>query len=309
MLKGSEVVKHELLRYSGVLIILFLWDMLPKFNLVNEYYLPSLSHVISTIIDLFYNKYLFMNIMVSVWRVMMGLMISGILGSSIGIMLGFYFKNICEKAIPLFRIFSQINPYALYPLFIVIFGIGENGKIGIVLWTSIWPILFHSITGAKSADIVLIKTAQSMGISKIGLFIKVLLPMVLPSIFQGLRVGIEISFIILIAAEMSGTTVGLGYMVHTSGLNYVIDELYAAGLCILIISVIFNKSILWLKQKIDYWSIDVSYENNKDTSKIKPLTKKNVILILFIIILIFVVGIIEIQNSKQFLINNTSFEG
>ena len=296
----KDNIKGKLFRYTGIIVVLIIWEVLPRVGLVNSDYLPSFSRVVCELFSLSDNNYLYMNVMVSVWRVMIGLIISISISVVLGLLLGYFCRKFSEKLIPLLRIYGQINPYSLFPLFVVFLGVGEPAKIGIVIWTSIWPIMLYTISASKKIDPTLIKTANSMSASKIELFFKVIVPATLPHIFSGIKVGVQMGFLILTSSEMTGSTSGLGYIIHTSGMNFLIPRLYAAGLCIIVISVLLNLFLESLQRKLLFWKEEVKLFDDIITRKVNKINKTQVICTILVFTFLLVQGTIQVKKAKDY---------
>jgi NitT/TauT family transport system permease protein len=301
MKKILNIIQNKLFRYTGIIIVLVLWEVLPRLDLVSSRYLPPFSRVILKIICLYKDADLYMNIIVSLWRVVVGLGICLVISLVFGLSIGYFAKGLTEKFTPLFRLFGQINPYSLFPLFVLLLGIGEGAKVGIVIWTAIWPMLFHSFLGARAVDPNLIKAAESMAISKLKLFIKVILPSALPSVFLGLRIGVQMAFFILIASEMSGTIVGLGFMLHNAGNNYLVEELYAAGLCIVVLSVGINLFLVAFEKRLFFWRAKVNEYDDKEAKEVKRIGKLQIISLVLVLLFIFVAGIEQNEKANKYI--------
>lgn len=280
-------------KYIGILIALALWEILPETNIISSAYFPRLSSVIFEMISLNKDNYLYMNVMVSVWRITNGLLIAILVSTTLGLILGFFFKRFTEKLVPLFRIFSQINPYSLMPLFIVFLGIGEPAKIGIIIWTSFCPIIFNTLQGIDNIDPMLLKTANSMTDNRLQIFFKVALPSCIPYIFEGIRAAVQMSFLILTSSEMTGSTSGLGYIIHNSGMNFFVPRLYGAGLIIVIISVSINLFFVDLKNRILFWK-------NSSEKSIKKISKVQIISAILVLLFIFVQGSIQVKKAQDY---------
>jgi NitT/TauT family transport system permease protein len=196
------------------------------------------------------------HVKVSILRAGVGFLLAGIIAVPLGFLLAGGFRKLEEILDPLLQILAQVNPFSLFPVFILLFGIGEVAKISIIFWVSIWPILFSTITGVKTIDPLLIKAAQAMGTSKIRLFWKVVLPGAAPSIFSGLRMSAGNAFLMLIAAEMIGASAGLGWMVLNSEVNFQINRLFAAALTIALLGIFINKAIGFVEKKVVVWKQD-----------------------------------------------------
>lgn len=296
----KDIIKIKLFRYTGLIIVLALWEVLPRTEFVNSEYLPPFSRVVYELFVLSQDGYLYMNVMVSIWRVMIGLVVSISISIILGLSLGFFWYRFSEKLNPLLRIFGQINPYSLFPLFVVFLGIGEQAKIGIVIWTSIWPIMFHIISAAKNIEPMLIKVAKSMVASKLELFFKVVVPATIPSIFHGIRVGVQMAFFILTSAEMTGSTAGLGYIIHNAGMNFLVPRLYAAGLCIVVISVLLNLFLVSFQKRLLFWKEQVKFFGNVQTKKIKKISKLQIAGIILTFLFILIEGGIQVEKAYDY---------
>lgn len=288
MSKTKINYSYYIWRYIGVVLFLVLWEIFPRIGVFNSQFIPPFSKVLGQIYILWFNNALFTNVMVSLWRVILGLLIGAVIAIPLGLLLGGWLSDISDLFDPLFRILGQVNPFSLFPVFILIFGMGETTKLAVVAWVCIWPILYNTILGAKSADKLLIKAARSMNITNWQLFKKVLLPSAEPSIFAGLRVGAEMSFFMLIAAEMISSNAGLGWLFHNSAMNNQIPRMYLAGLFIVAFGVALNRFLIYLQNKLFFWkerehgfSFIKWKKENKKFNKIQ-LTILTVFMILFI---------------------------
>ncbi|WP_279146082.1 ABC transporter permease [Clostridium tyrobutyricum] len=305
MSKTKKFWTYYILRYSGVAVLLILWELLPEIGAFNPQFIPSFSTVLGQIHVLWFNNALFTNIMVSLWRVVVGLIIASIIAVPLGLILGGWFNRAADLMDPLFRILGQVNPFSLLPAFILFFGTGEITKLAVITWTSIWPILYNTIQGAKSVDKLLIKTAISMKASNWQLFKKIMIPSAEPSIFAGLRVGAEMSFFIVIAAEMISSNAGLGWLFHNASMNNQIPRMYSAGLFIIILGVLLNRFLIYVQNKIFFWK-----EAGQNSSFIKfrklktKFRKRQIVALIVVVIVILGIGSYEVNYSNTSEFNN-----
>jgi NitT/TauT family transport system permease protein len=193
------------------------------------------------------------HIFLSLKRAIMGFCFAALIAMPLGFLLGGWFKRFEEYLQPLLSVLSKINPFSMFPIFILLFGIGELTKVIIILWVCIWPMLFGTINGVRNIDPILVKAALAMGTSKIELFWKVVLPGAAPNIFAGLKQGSGTSFFMLIAAEMIGSTAGLGFLVLNSQINFQIPRLYVAVIIIAILGLGLNYLIEYIEKKVLHW--------------------------------------------------------
>ncbi|HEY6008884.1 MAG TPA: ABC transporter permease [Geobacteraceae bacterium] len=248
-----ETIKHLLLRWSGVAVFLLLWEIGPRLDWIDPYFVPPFSVVLQEIAKLYQDGFLGIHLVVSLWRALLGLATALAVALPLGFVLGRWLVGTAEALQPVLTVLSQVNPFSLLPVFVLFFGIGETAKVAVVGWVSLWPILFYTITATRSIDPIQVKTAASMGISREEMLLKVILPASLPTVFVGVRMGATLTFFILVAAEMLGASAGLGYLVHNSAMNYQIPRIYAGATFIVILGYLLNRGLVFLERFLFAW--------------------------------------------------------
>jgi NitT/TauT family transport system permease protein len=182
----------------------------------------------------------------------LGLLIAEATSIPIGFFLG-RFKTVEEYLDPLLQVIRNTSVLAILPLFVLILGIGEVSKIGIIIWAAFFPSLINTIQGVKNVDPILILSARSMGLRETGLFLKVILPAASPYILSGLRLSAGVSLIVVVGAEMIGARYGLGYMIFNYQHNYMVPYMYVGILTLAIIGVAVNSLLIRLEKKLMSW--------------------------------------------------------
>ncbi|BAH07522.1 ABC transporter permease [Clostridium kluyveri] len=195
---------------------------------------------------------LFENVFVSLKRSAAGFALALLVAIPLGLVIG-WFKKFERFIDPLLQIFRQTSALALFPVFILVFGIGETSKIAIIFWGVQWPILISTIEGVKNVDPILIKSARSMGASQFTIFRKVILPSAFPSIITGIRLSATSAILVLIAAEMMGASSGLGYLLYDTQVKYQIPKMYAAIITMSLIGIIVNYTIVAFENRVTKW--------------------------------------------------------
>jgi NitT/TauT family transport system permease protein len=238
--------------YLAVFLLILLWETVVRLGLVSRFLLPSVTDVLRAFWENIMNGSLPGHILISLQRTGTGFLLAVVIGVSLGVLMG-WFAQVEEYLDKLLQIFRNTSVLALFPIFILVFGLGEESKVAIVLWGSIWPALLNSISGVKGIDNALIKSAKSMGISTFRLFQKVVLPAALPEILTGIRLSASTATIILVAAEMIGANKGLGFFVFYAQQKYDIPGMYMGIITISIIGVIVNGLLVKLENKVVAW--------------------------------------------------------
>ncbi|MFP3042158.1 ABC transporter permease [Treponema primitia] len=237
----------------AILIFLALWQIAPMIGLADRTFIPTLGEVLTMTWDMLITGKLHNHIFVSLARALTGFALASLVALPLGFLLGGWFKKLEEYLDPLLNVFSQVNPFSVFPVFILLFGIGEPAKVAIIFWVCLWPILFGTVNGVKNIDPLLVKAALAIGTPKPALFWKIVLPGAAPMIFAGLKQGANISFFMLIAAEMIGASAGLGFLVLNSQYNFQIKRLFVAVLTIALLGLFITWLINFIEKKVITW--------------------------------------------------------
>jgi NitT/TauT family transport system permease protein len=235
-----------------IFIIIALWEAFPRFEWIDPFLLPPFSEVVKSTANLFVTGEFFKHFNISIFRISCGFFGGLLLAIPLGIFMG-WFKTFEEYVNPLVEACRNSSVLTLYPIFILLFGIGEEAKISIIMWGTTWVVLLNTISGVKNVDPSLIKSARSMGIKDLALLVKVILPAALPSIITGIRLGAANSILILIAAEMIGSNAGLGYMIFYFEARYAIPEMYGGVIFLALMGVAVNEVLCRLEKRLTGW--------------------------------------------------------
>ncbi|WP_194908638.1 ABC transporter permease [Catenulispora rubra] len=239
-------------RTVAIAAFLVLWEVAPRVGLVDRTFLVPFSEAVKALIELAKDGQLWDNTRASLVRSLSGFLIAIGVGVPLGLLIGWY-KPVAEILGPLLELFRNTAALALLPVFILLLGIGETSKIAIVVYACTWPILLNTISGVRTVDPVLIKSARSMSLPAHRLFAKVILPASLPTVFTGIRLAGASSILVLVAAEMVGAKAGLGYLVNASQQNFAIPDMYAAIIAISVIGLVFNHLLVLLERRLTRW--------------------------------------------------------
>lgn len=241
---------------SAVLVVLAaIWEVAPRVGLVDSTFLPPLSTVLETLVELAANGQLWEHVSASLSRAIQGFVVAVIIAVPLGLLIGWY-RPVAQWLNPALELFRNTAPLALLPVFVLILGIGETSKVALVIYACVFPILLNTISGVRNVDPLLIKSARSLGLSPFRLFQKVVLPAALPTVFTGLRLSAAASILVLIAAEMVGANAGLGFLIMASQLNFQIPAMYAGILTIALVGVVFNVVLVQVERRLSSWRVD-----------------------------------------------------
>ncbi|HEY1970148.1 MAG TPA: ABC transporter permease [Pseudonocardia sp.] len=150
------------------------------------------------------------DVLTSLWRLLVGLLIAGLLGVVLGLAVG-SLPILDDATRPLFQLLRMISPLAWAPVAIGLFGIGHRPVFFLVAAASVWPIVLNTSAGVRAVDRDLRMVARSLGASRWEATTSIVLPTVRPHLLTGVRLALGIGWVVLVPAEMLGVTSGLGY--------------------------------------------------------------------------------------------------
>jgi sulfonate transport system permease protein len=163
--------------------------------------------------------------------------------------------RLVEQALdPILQLFRQTSALALYPVFILLLGLGETSKIFVIFWATLFPVLLATIGGVKEVDKKLIEMARTYGAGPLTIFRRVILPASVPAIFVGLRLSATTALLLLIAAEMIGANKGIGFQVMNAQYNFQIPLMFAAILLLAFLGLAANALLVLLQRRLCRWS-------------------------------------------------------
>jgi ABC-type nitrate/sulfonate/bicarbonate transport system permease component len=193
--------------------------------------IPPPSGVASAGWDLLADGLLVRDVYWSSRRALTGFM----LGSALAILVGLFTGRVLAVRLllePLLQVLRPIPGIAWIPFAILWFGVGEVPKLFIISLGVFFPVWLNTHVGVLATRSQYVEAAESLGVTGHELFYRVVLPAALPSIVTGLRQGIAIAFILVVAAELTGASAGLGNLISQSHLIFRPDRMLV-GLALL----------------------------------------------------------------------------
>ena len=223
---------------------------------LSEATLPSPVQVAEATWDFARNGYSGFTVWQHLWlsfsRLAKGLFWGVAIGVPIGLSMGLSsrWRGIFDPVVELLR---PIPPLALIPLFIVWFGIGEEGKVNLLLFAAIWIMVIAARSGVLAVNTTKVHAAYSLGASKAQVLRHVILPNALPEIFTGLRVAIGVCWGTLVAAELLGASSGLGFTIFKARQFFLLDLMLSAVILISILGVTMDVVMRMAEKRLIPW--------------------------------------------------------
>jgi len=253
--KQVEMYMKQIVKWESIVSIslfLMLWEIIPRIGLIKSTFLPPLSEVMGTFIQLSLSGELLKHTSVSLQRALLGFIVAFFAGTTLGLGIGWY-PGFAKFFDPVLQLFRQTSAFALFPIFIFVFGIGEFSKVAVISYACVWPILLNTVNGVRNVDPYLIKCARSMAASDWVIFQKVVIPSLIPSLATGVRLAGASAILLLVAAEMIGASAGLGFMIIDSQNTFQPARLYSAIITMAAIGLCTNYFFVYLEKKATVW--------------------------------------------------------
>jgi NitT/TauT family transport system permease protein len=193
---------------------------------------PTPWQVVTGTVELVRDGTLFEHIGASLFRVGAGFGLAVLVAVPLGLWMG-WVKGAYVTLNPLFQMLRPISPIAWIPIAILWFGVGNVSPIFLIFLASVFPMVVQTTVGVHTIEKRYLRAAANFGVSRSVLFRQVVIPAVFPQIIVGMRIGLGVAWLVVVAAEMIALRSGLGYMIidsRNAGNRY---DLVIAGMIII----------------------------------------------------------------------------
>ncbi|MCP3426737.1 ABC transporter permease [Rothia sp. AR01] len=214
--------------------LLLLWHVLSTNGTFTPAQLPEPTAVLSAGVELIQRGELWIHVAISTQRVFWGFVIGAGLGLALGAWIGLS-RWAALLAGPTVGALRAVPSLAWVPLLLLWIGIGEDSKVTLVAIGAFFPVYTTVSAALQHVDRQWVEAARSFGITGLRLFATVQLPAVLPSVVSGLRLALAQGWLFLVAAELIGASMGLGFLLTDSQDNGRTDRLLLAILLLAIL--------------------------------------------------------------------------
>ena len=155
------------------------------------------------------------HVLTSLSRVLIGYSLAAIVGVALGILIGqsvFAFRALD----PLFQVLRTVPPLAWLPISLAIFQQAQPSAIFLIFITAIWPVILNTAAGVQTIPAAYRNVAKVLALNPVEYFVRIMLPATVPHMFTGLRIGVGMSWLAIVAAEMVQGGTGVGFFIWDS---------------------------------------------------------------------------------------------
>ena len=240
------------LRYSPLLLLAILWEVAARLELVSTSALPPLSDVVTSWWEMIKDGELPDNAGISLYRAGMGLLLSVIVGTLLGVAMAWW-KPVNVLLSPLVEIFYPLPKSALIPVTVIWLGYGDGSKILLIFLGCMLPVTLGAFNGARSSEQVLVWSARSMGASRLRMLWDVVIPSAMPELLNGIRTALALSFILLVSSELIVAQKGFGNLIGSLGANGSYDAMYAVVLTVAFLGFAADRAYMMITRRALAW--------------------------------------------------------
>lgn len=243
---SQKQLKRLLLGSFLPILLIVIWEYVSQVGLVESYQLPAPSVILVKLVDLTASGELFGHVFITVYRVFLGFGLGSLVAIAFGLLVGFS-KNAEYLFDPIIQAFRSIPSLAWVPLFILWMGIGESSKVTMIAVGVFFPVYLNLVSGIICVDRKLIEVGKMFKLTHFQQIRQIIFPATLPSLLVGLRSGLGLGWMFVVAAELMGASQGLGYLL-VLGQNTLSPEMILLSI---ILFAVIGKTTDWFLKLVE----------------------------------------------------------
>lgn len=244
----------RVLGWGSVVLVILVWEVSARVSGVSPLYLPRPTQIVVALIEMFRNGGLAIDLVWTLYRIFAGFFVAVVVGALLGVWIAtsFRVRAIADMFIAMLYPLPKVT---LIPLLVIWLGTGGPFMLTISFLGAIFPIVINTVLGVRQCDPGLVLAARDLGATPQQIVRKVLLPSAIPSIFAGIRLGLGVSIILVVAAEMVVGKLGLGARLYLSGQILETEQVFAVLIVLASLGIVVTKTQDWIDKRLGRWRL------------------------------------------------------
>ncbi|MFN8455725.1 MAG: ABC transporter permease [Anaerolineae bacterium] len=243
---------EQMLSLFSPLILLALWEVAAQLRWIDLRFFPAPSQIAVVFFKMVMSGEYFKALQISFARIAVGFLMGAIPALILGVLMGL--SSIVRAAFsPIIGALLPIPKLALLPLILLIFGIGESAKWVTIASGVFFYVLYDTLVGVSNIDRVYLDVAKAYGAPTSDFWFRVALPGALPMIFNGLKLGLAVGLLLIVAAEMIGANEGIGFLIWMGYSVFDLERMYVGLLTMAVLGYIITQGLDALEKKVIPW--------------------------------------------------------
>jgi ABC-type nitrate/sulfonate/bicarbonate transport system permease component len=244
--------RDRLISLASPVLMLLLWELLVRIGVLDARFFPAPSKISETLFALVGDGSLWVNTWASLQRLFWGFLLGGIPALLLGIAMGLN-RPLRAFVNPLVATTYPVPKSAIFPLILLIFGLGESSKIIMVGIGVFYPVLINSCTGVLGISKIFLDVGHNFGASRWQVFRTIAIPGAVPHIMSGVKLGVGMGLILIAIAEMIGAKSGLGFMIWNAWEILSVETMYVGLLVIALLGFLFSMILDEIERLLIPW--------------------------------------------------------
>ena len=251
----TSVNKERALTILSPLAALLIWQLASDAGLINQRYVPSPLSIAKAGVALAASGQLEKDIYATLRRLAVGFLVGAVPGVLLGIVMGL---NRWVRAVldPLVAALYPIPKIAVLPLLMLLFGLGDTSRAAVVAISVLFLTIINTTVGVMQLDRIYFDVARNYGTPWPRLFLRVILPGTLPTVFAGLRISLGVSLVVLVSAEFVAGRSGVGYLIWSSWETLMVENMFVGIIVVTILGVLSTFLLHELERRLIPWRYD-----------------------------------------------------
>jgi len=252
--KQSARFVESVLPSLSIVLVVVLWEVIVRWRGIAPIFLPAPSSIAVYLWRMIADGSMEYHLGVTLLRIFAGFFVAAVAGIALGLLMGMS-RIVARVADIWIATLYPLPKISLIPLLIIWLGTGESYRIVISAITAFFPIVMSTYVGIRQVDRGLIKAAQDLGANTRQIQFQVVVPAAMPSILNGLQLGMGVAIILIVAAEMIGgsSQSGMGYLLISAGQVMETERVFAALVVLAVMGAVIIKLQQWSDRKIAPW--------------------------------------------------------
>lgn len=252
--KAGGIV-YVVVPYLIILAVLLAWEILVRVKGVQPIFLPAPGAIFKYLIAMIADGEIAYHLSITFLRIMAGFLVASATGILVGIAMGMS-RLIARIVDPWIAALYPLPKISLIPLLIIWLGTGEAYKIVISAVTAFFPVVISTYSAIRQVDLGLVKAAKDLGANARQIQLKIVIPAALPGITSGLQLGMGVTIIMVVAAEMIGGTSdsGMGYVLIHAGQVMETEKVFAGLIALAVFGAVITYAQKWIDRQVAPWA-------------------------------------------------------
>lgn len=244
-----------LVRFVPLFVVLAAWELVARTEFVNPRVFPPVTEIAWRWVTLFIDGIVWWPLWETLWRALVGLSLAILIGVPLGLWMGrsrraeWFFE-------PIFSIGFPLPKIALIPLYVHWFGLFSLSKVMLIFTDCLFPIVLFAYHGARGISPIYLWSAQARGASKLSQLRRVVFPLSLASIYDGVQIAVVVAVLVAVVSEMVSGGGGLGTMMIRAYRYGDVRTAFAALVTISLIGYVLYRLAQWARGRLLFWHVN-----------------------------------------------------